>query len=161
SGLAGSYTFTARDATGCTGTINVTVGSSNTNISLVQQGSSTSNTSCTNPNGGFTVAASGAQGPYTYIISANVFNQTGVFTGLLGGQYTVQVTSANECTTTLVVTVPTTTPTISMSVQGSITANTSCSAPYNGAFTVAASGGTGPYNYALGGNSNSTGTFSA
>ncbi len=160
-GLAGSYTFTARDATGCIGTINIIVPSSNTNITVAQVGSSTTNTSCATPNGGFTVAASGAIAPYTYIlVSPNIVNQDGIFTGLAGGQYAVQALSSNGCTATINVTVPTTTPAITVTVQGSVAANTSCSAPYNGGFTVSASGGVSPYSYSFNGTTNTTGAFS-
>lgn len=117
------------------------------------------NTSCAAPNGAFTTVATGGTGPYTYTFSGGAqSNSTGTFTGLQGGSYTVTATDANNCSGTTTATVTTTAPVINSAV-GNNTANTLCVGA-NGAFSIAAAGGSSPYTYAITGSSNSTGTFS-
>lgn len=118
--------------------------------------SSTGNTSCAAPIGSITVAASGGTSPYTYGISGSS-NSTGTFTGLSGGNYTVTATDANSCTGTVTVSVSSTVPVVQVS-SSSLTPQTSCTTP-NGAITVSASGGTGPYTFTDGVSSNSSGIF--
>jgi hypothetical protein len=116
------------------------------------------NTSCATPNGAFTTVASGGASPYTYTFSGGAAtNTTGTFTGLNGGTYTVTATDANSCSGTTTAVVTTTTPTIGGAV-GNNTANTLCTGG-NGSFSIAGSGGTSPYTYAITGSSNSTGSF--
>jgi len=154
---ANTYSGVVTDANGCTGSFNFTIPNNAPTVTLTQQ-SVTPNTSCGTPNGGFTVAASAGASPYSY--SANgQSNQSGVFTGVAGGTYTVSVSDANNCTGTLSVTVANNT--ITLNVQStSNNPNTSCTSP-NGSFTVQASGGSAPYTYNNGVNTNSTGSFSA
>lgn len=142
----GTYTVTATDAAGCTGTGNVTVGTTTPTIT-VSATSTTPSTSCAAPDGAATVSATGGTGPYTYQWPTSAGSQTGATaSGLSGGTYSVTATDASGCTGSGDVTISSTTPTITVSVSNS-TGNNSCSNP-NGSATVSASGGTGPYTFA-------------
>lgn len=142
---AGSYTVTAYDANGCSGTGSASVASAPPTIT-VSTSSMTPNTQCTNPNGAATVSAIGGTGPYTFQWDVAAGSQTGATaSNLAGGTYSVTATDGAGCTGTGNVTVGTTTPTITVSAT-STTQNTSCATP-DGAATVSATGGTGPYNY--------------
>lgn len=103
-------------------------------------------TASTNPcigeaNGSITASAQGGDGPYTYTISpGGTSNSTGVFTGLTAGAYTITVTDANNCTTT----VQHTLTAISCCVPPTITAQPTADAACVGqgaSFTVGYSGG--------------------
>ena len=119
--------------------------------------SSTVNNSCSAPTGSLTVAASGGTAPYTYTLGTSN-NTTGTFTGLAGGNYTVSVVDANTCTGTVTVAVSSSTPVFSFTQSS--TPNTQC-VNYDGTITVAATGGTSPYTYFWGVNSNGLGTFAS
>jgi uncharacterized repeat protein (TIGR01451 family) len=88
----GSYTLTATDANGCTGTQSVTVGVQG--MSLV---TSTTNASCGNTSdGSATVTPIGGVPPYNYLWTPT--GQTdSTATGLMGGHYTVVVTDNSGC----------------------------------------------------------------
>lgn len=118
--------------------------------------SSTGNNSCAAPVGSITVGASGGTSPYTYAISGSS-NTTGTFTGLSGGNYTVTATDANACTGTVTVSVSSTVPVV-LVTSSSVTPQTSCTTA-NGALTVSATGGTGPYTFTDGISSNTSGIF--
>lgn len=51
--------------------------------------------------GSIIITASGGTGPYTYTLTpGDISNQTGQFTGLMGGNYTIQIVDFNGCTFT-------------------------------------------------------------
>ncbi len=142
---AGTYTVTAFDANGCSGTGSASVASAPPTI-MVSTSSMTPNTQCVNPNGAATVSAIGGTGPYTFQWNAAAGSQTGATaSNLAGGTYSVTATDGAGCTGTGNVTVGTTTPTITVSTT-STTPSASCAAP-DGAATVSATGGTGTYTY--------------
>ena len=106
--------------------------------------------------GEITVTASGGTGTLTYVLDqdpANITGEaTGVFTGLLAGNYTVTVSDENGCSGK--------TPMITISNPPAITAIASISSNYNGShiscngmadgeISVTASGGTGALIYVL------------
>jgi hypothetical protein len=119
---------------------------------------STVNSSCATPNGSITVAASGGSAPYNYTVGTTT-NSTGIFSGLSGGTYNVIASDASGCRDTVSVTVTSTTPVITVN-QLSNTPQSSCTGN-NGAFSVSATGGTAPYNFAIPSTNNATGIFSA
>ncbi|RYZ50494.1 MAG: T9SS type B sorting domain-containing protein [Sphingobacteriales bacterium] len=94
---AGEYTFTVRDAGGC---------SRDTLIKIVQLGSLVKATvtaktdiGCAGGNSGaLTIAGSGGTEPYEYRLNAEAFQASGSFTGLAAGSYTVTVKDATGCT---------------------------------------------------------------
>ncbi|MFN6076785.1 MAG: gliding motility-associated C-terminal domain-containing protein, partial [Fluviicola sp.] len=140
---AGSYTFTATDANGCTINIPVTITQP---LVLAATVSSLTNATCGLTNGAVTVTASGGTVNYTYTLGATS-NTTGVFSNLAAGSYIVNVVDQNGCTTSVsfvITAVPV--PTATIQSQQNIT----CSGGNNGSVIIAASGGVSPYQYAIG-----------
>jgi SprB repeat len=68
---------------------------------------STIGTPCLTPgNGSLTVSATGGSGSYTYSVNNGTFLPSNVFNALTPGNYTVTAKDANNCTGTLIATVP-------------------------------------------------------
>lgn len=150
---AGTYTVYAQDAGGCQTTASVTI----TEPTAVTHTSSINDATCGSTNGSITVTATGGQSPYAYSLNSGTPQPTGVFSGLAGGSYTVQVTDANGCTSSL--TTETVTGGAAPTITTSIVGETCMDA--NGEITVTTSGGVAPYSYTLnGGTAQATGIFS-
>ncbi len=100
-----------------------------------------------NANGAITINANGAYPPYSYAIGSGSFGPSNTFTGLTQGTYVVHVLDTAQCffDTTITITQPT--PVINVPT---ITASVSCNGGANGVISVAASGGTPGYTYAIG-----------
>ncbi|MCC6181416.1 MAG: T9SS type A sorting domain-containing protein, partial [Bacteroidia bacterium] len=95
-------------------------------------------------NGVLNSNGSGATAPYTYQLSqASVVCTSASCTALCAGVYTLQVSSANGCSTSTIVSL--TQPT-ALSATASST-NATCSSCTNGAVSASVSGGTTPYTY--------------
>ncbi|MFM8950466.1 MAG: beta strand repeat-containing protein, partial [Bacteroidota bacterium] len=126
---AGAYSYTVTDANGCTA---ITSGNVSQPAALVASSSQT-NVSCFGgSNGSVTISATGGVAPYSGI---------GTFSGLSAGTYSYTVTDANNCTSTVTVTI--TQPTaalVASSTSGSILCNGGTTT-----VTVSATGGTAPY----------------
>ncbi|MBL0102854.1 MAG: SprB repeat-containing protein [Bacteroidetes bacterium] len=136
---AGTYTVTVTDAHGCTVTSSAIV----TEPAAISLSTSTTPASCGSANGSASVAASGGAGSFTYNwqpsggSSANASN-------LSAGSYSVLVTDANGCTSSMAASVSNTGgPTITASVVS----NVSCFGGNNGSASVSVSSGTAPYTY--------------
>jgi fibronectin type 3 domain-containing protein len=100
----GSPAPTHVDATHFAGT-----GLVNLNYNLTLAGVATNSPTCSQgSNGGFTVAAAGGSGTYTYSTNGTVFQSSGVFTGLPAGTYTVTASDAagGTATTTVAISQP-------------------------------------------------------
>lgn len=128
---AGTYTVTATDADGCTGSTTVII----TQPPALSLGvTSVSDATCVGNDGSATVAPSGGTPGYTIAWSSGAAGATA--TGLAPGGYTATVTDANGCTATVVVPVG--------SVEGPVITDVSATAttcvPPNGAITVTATG---------------------
>jgi gliding motility-associated-like protein len=143
---AGTYTVTVTDFYTCVRTATVVVGqpaavtaTATTTLALCN-GASTGTLTATGGNG------SGA--PYTYALTATpantTGNATGAFTGLAAGTYTVTVSDAASCTTTISASVGEPSP-ISASIT---TTAVLCNGGTTGTATVTASGATPGYTYA-------------
>lgn len=114
SGLgAGSYTVTARNSDGCTGTatavlsdqticnsINISVTTSVVNVVPCSSGGN---------NGSIQVTASGSSG-FTYSINNGAFQSANVFSSLAAGTYNIVVKDVNNCTKSTTATVGTAQP---------------------------------------------------
>jgi gliding motility-associated-like protein len=147
---AGNYTVTATDANGCTTTFNTAVGVLPTvNI----QSSNSTSVSCFGGNNGtITIVATGGVAPLQYNLAGNPQQPTPSWSNLTAGNYTVIVTDANNCASTVAVTVAQ--PTL---LSASASNNgTTCSNP-NGSISAIASGGTVPYSYSINGGSAQSG----
>ena len=135
---AGTYTVTATDANGCTGTSQVTV----TQPTVVSVSGPTTPVTCNGgTNGTATANGSGGTGSIGYVWSNGQTTQTA--TGLAAGTYTVTATDANGCTATSTFTVSQ--PTL-VSVSANAT-NVACSGGSNGTASANGSGGTGSISY--------------
>src|SRR5437870_3719606 len=156
---AGPYTVTVKDANGCTHVQPVTI--TQTASAVSASISSQTNVACFGGStGSVTVAGSGGTGPYTYSIDGTTFGASGTFSSLAAGSYTVTVKDANGCTTTQAVTI--TQPASAVSASISSQTNVACFGGSSGIVTVAGSGGTFPYTYAIDGTTFGTsGTFSS
>src|SRR5207244_1258244 len=145
---AGPYTVTVKDANGCTTTQPVTI--TQPASALGSSISSQTNVGCFGSStGSVTVAGSGGTGPYTYSIDGTNFGNSGTFSSLAAGSYTVTVKDANGCTTTQPVTI--THPASGLGSSISAQTNVACFGGSTGSVTVAGSGGTSPYSYAIDG----------
>jgi hypothetical protein len=112
--VAGSYSVTVTDASGCTASAAASVAEPtdvliNTVVTAVK---------CPGQNDGtITVTASGGVSPYSYSATQDfanfIFTTDGVIIGLAPGDYSVIVSDDNGCTDVVLVTVPDATPIIS------------------------------------------------
>lgn len=140
---AGNHVVTIQDASGCTGTVNITV-TAGTNISSTLQNT---NPVCANINDGvIIVSPTSGSAPYQYSINGGALQPGNTFSNLAPGSYTINIVDAIGCTGTNNATL-TTNPAILFS-NATVT-NALCNTAANGTITVAASGGVAPYQYAL------------
>jgi hypothetical protein len=137
---AGDYRITATDALGCTYEQEVTIPQSGELIvrSVVRDAT------CNQANGLFRVTSSTGEGPYQLTLNGETY--ANVITGLTNGTYSILVTDANGCSTTVEVLIRS-----SNDLNASITnlQNARCGRS-NGQFTISASGGDAPYRYDIG-----------
>ncbi|MBX7095199.1 MAG: gliding motility-associated C-terminal domain-containing protein [Flavobacteriales bacterium] len=140
---AGPHIVTIKDANGCTTTVNITV-----TTPTALSGSITANipATCGGSNGSFTAAGSGGTSPYQYSINGTTFQASGTFASLAPGSYTVTIRDANNCTTTIPVTI--TNQGGPVASVNSIT-NVSCAGGVNGQVIISGAGGTPPLSYDL------------
>jgi hypothetical protein len=105
-GLAsGTYTITAKNSNGCSGTAQFSISAGNicATKNIVLSTASASSDKCT-PTGTVTVNASGSTG-FTYQINGSTYQSSNVFTALAPGSYTVAVKDLDNCTKSASVTV--------------------------------------------------------
>ncbi|MES2568268.1 MAG: PKD domain-containing protein [Bacteroidota bacterium] len=149
---AGTYTSTVTDINNCTTTATVTV--IQPTAIVLTTGSINSN--CGAANGQASVSVSGGTPGYSYSWSPSGGTGTNA-SGLLAGNYTVQVTDANSCVKSATQTViDNPGPTVTVASTTSV----SCFGGNNATATASVTGGTGPFTYTwspTGGNSQ-TGT---
>ena len=158
----GNYRVIVTDATGCLSkdSTDILTLSDPDPITIISENKT--NVSCNGVNNGtITIGASGGTGTYTYIISpGGTSNQSGYFTNLSPGTYTVEVTDGNTCPSATSNPLTLTQPDpLQYTLQTST--NISCNGVNDGTITVAASGGTAPYRFTIspGGTFNSDGLF--
>ncbi|CAN5377977.1 hypothetical protein BH09BAC5_BH09BAC5_09380 [soil metagenome] len=137
---AGVYVLTLTDATGCVGSFTVIINNSGgpTGETIVSN-DVTCPGSC---NGSATVTPIGGTSPYTYLWNPGGQTVNNV-SGLCAGNYFLQVTDANGCIrfSPVVINSP---PPI---VGNPFVTNASCTGICDGAISLSANGGTGPYTY--------------
>jgi len=152
---AGTYNVTVTDANLCT--IVQSVNITQPTAALASSNSAQTNINCFGAaTGSFTISATGGTSPYQFNRGAG--NQTtGVFTNVPAGTYNVTITDANGCSTTRSVTISQPASGINPSVSSQ--SNPTCNGASNGSFTIAATGGTTPYQFNRGAGNQSTGVF--
>jgi subtilisin-like proprotein convertase family protein len=143
SGLsAGSYTVTATDAAGNTGTAVASVSS----IALPTLAYTSVNATGTSANGSINLTVTGAAGPFSYDWSNDGAetpdNDTEDLSAVVAGTYTVTVTTGQGCVKTLVATVNET-----VVINVALTATGACTGGPGGSATAVATLGTAPYSY--------------
>lgn len=152
---AGTYTVTVRDANLCTTNVLVTI-TQPAILSLTLN--SKTDVACNgNSTGSITVTGSGGTLPYQYDFGSG-FQASGTFSGLSASTYTITVRDAQNCTTSINVTINQ--PSL---LLGNITSqtNVNCFGNATGSVTVNGTGGTGSYLFALdAGAFGGSGTFS-
>ncbi|QQS27663.1 MAG: gliding motility-associated C-terminal domain-containing protein [Sphingobacteriales bacterium] len=134
--LAGDYAVTVTDANGCTATLTATVSDS------LAPGLSVfvTDATCANANGAIDLTVSGGLAPYIYSWSNGMTGED--LTNIPAGDYTVTVTDANGCTSTMTATVSDSlAPDLSVVVTDATCAGT------NGVIDLTVSGGLAPYTY--------------
>ncbi len=148
---AGVYCVTITDANSCTAVECITI----TQTPAIQTATlTTSNyngagTSCFSAaDGSVMVNVSGGQANYAYQWSTNPVQTTAMATNLPGGTYFVTVTDALGC---IAVDSVVLTPADSLVLEVIDTVHVACFGQPTGSFTVAASGGVGPYRYSFDG----------
>ena len=154
--MPGEYSLTITDAQGCSITVSATV-ADRAQLTIEENTAAHQNIDCNgNSTGQLGAIAHGGTGAYTYTLNGTD-NNTGIFTGLAAGPYTVTVTDSLTCTNTVDITL--TEPDPLQVVHSSTPAN--CFGESNGSLTVTASHGTSPFTYTLTatGASNNTGIF--
>jgi hypothetical protein len=105
---AATYTVTAKDSRGCTGTKSFTITAPDpcASVSFTVGGAASSATPClTTPNGSITVTTSGGGSGFTYNINGGAFQASAVFNNLAPATYTVSAKEAGGCVRTASVTV--------------------------------------------------------
>ncbi|MCX8019874.1 MAG: hypothetical protein N2747_05210 [Chitinophagaceae bacterium] len=157
----GTYTVTAKNSNGCTGTATFTLTAPNpcAGVTITVSGSSNNPTTSGGNNGSINATASGGTPPYTFSLNGGAFQASGNFTNLTAGVYTVTARDANNCTGSANFTLSDPCTGVTITVSGTVT-NPSAPGATNGSITASASGGIAPYEYRIGsGAYQSFGTF--
>jgi hypothetical protein len=144
SGLAvGSYTVTAKDANGCSGSQTFSVAATPC-PSITITATITQTTTPAATNGAIVAIGAGSTG-FTYNINGGAFQASGSFTNLAVGSYTIIAKDVNGCTGSNAFSVTAATcPTINLTATAT---NTSGPTATNGSIVAAATGGVTPYTY--------------
>jgi len=107
---AGTYTVTAKNSNGCTGTgifvlTAINQGGPCTGVTIVINTTVTNNTPCAAATGSIVATASGGTGPYTFSINGGAFQSSNTFNNLNTAQYFITAKDVNGCTSTVSATV--------------------------------------------------------
>ncbi|BDC98443.1 gliding motility-associated C-terminal domain-containing protein [Persicobacter psychrovividus] len=141
---AGTYTVTVTDTKGCSGMESFDV-EDNTDAPMVSVQSRSAQTNCVTPDGSITLdAVTGGTAPYTFTWSDGTTGET--FVDKVAGTYSVIVTDANGCSTTLD-DIEIEDNTNAPVVTASITHQTLCGSNTNGAISLNITGGVAPLTY--------------
>ncbi len=134
-----TYTVTAKDDSGCTGTASVAITQPNPLVMHPSQTNVTCNGAC---NGTASIAPTGGTGTYTYKWTPSV-STTGSASSLCAAVYKVVVTDANGCKDSSSFTITQPAPLNPHLSQTNVDCNGNC----DGKAQVAPTGGTPPYTY--------------
>lgn len=136
---AGTYAVTIRDANGCT----IMLGTTITATAPITANPVITNATCGACDGSAIITPVGGVAPYSYLWTNGQNTNTG--TNLCAGLYTVNVSDANGCTSSVAVPVSNTSGPTSLAITHT---NIICNGTCNGAVTgITPTGGTPPYTY--------------
>lgn len=157
---AGVYTIAAKNAAGCLGTSQVTIGSTDPCAGVTVAVTTTIvQPSLNQSNGTITAAATGGTG-FTYCVNNGAFQTSGTFSSLAAGTYTITAKNANGCTGTKQATLTGADPCAGVTVVIASTQVNPGTGQSNGSVTASATGGSG-FTYSLNGGAYQAGaTFS-
>ncbi|WP_131458466.1 DUF7507 domain-containing protein, partial [Jiulongibacter sediminis] len=147
---AGTYTITATDGNGCTGTTSVTI----TEPAAVAPSATPTAALCNRANGSASLSAVGGNGSYTFASSGGTVS--GNTLTAPAGTYTITATDGNGCTGTTTVTI-----TEPAAVAPSATPTAALCNGANGSASLSAIGGNGSYTFASSGGTVSGNTLTA
>lgn len=154
----GTYTITAKDAAGCTGSQTFTIAATACPIIAVTAVVTPATTGAT---GSLAATATGSTG-ITYSIGVGgIFQGSGTFSNLVAGSYNITAKDVNGCLGSASFTVNSTScPTITLTTTF---LNTTGPTATNGSITASAAGGVAPYNFSKdnGVTFQTSGTFSS
>jgi outer membrane protein OmpA-like peptidoglycan-associated protein len=137
---AGIYSLTATDANGCLQTVGTTLSQP---TKIERSVKSITNVSCFGDNGGaIDIVVAGGVGPYTYKWNNGTTTQD--LNGVSSGKYSVVLTDANNCSTTLEAEI---TQPSQLSVKIDTVINIFCYGDRKGSIRLSASGGSQPYSF--------------
>ena len=146
--ISGTYTVVVTDANGCTATISATITQPQAGLSVA---TTQTNVLCFgNSTGAINATPSGGSSPYTYSWSNGATSQN--LSAIAAGVYTVTVTDANGCTSTISATI--TQPQVPLTLA-TTQVNVLCFGNSTGSIDLSPSGGTAPYTYAWSNNTTS------
>ncbi len=152
---AGVYTLNVKDSRGCTNGTTFTITQPS---GILFNPIPTTNATCGQANGAFTVVATGGVSPLQYRLNSGSFVSSGEFLNLIAGTYQLTVKDANGCTVN-------TTVFINSQAGPALgfpnSTNVSCFNGNDGTITLTSTGGTGAVQYSInnGINFQSTGVF--
>ncbi len=153
---AGTYTVQATDANSCTAITTVII-SQPLGIQWVSNNSAMVSCFAGN-NAWWNLQASGGSGTMNYTLQPGaITNQTGQFSNLTAGVFTVTAVDANQCNTTATINI---TQPAALNVNSAIATQASCVPGNDAVITIGISGGTPTYQYGInGGSSQSSNQF--
>lgn len=159
---AGTYTITAKNSNGCTGSASITVAAAVNpcaTVAINVTATTTNPSTVGGSNGSIVAAATGSTG-FTFNINGGAFQPTGTFNNLAAGAYTIIAKDGNGCTGTATFTLVNPNPCagITINVTGTVT-NPSTVGGTNGSIVASATGSTGFTFNINGGTFQATGTF--
>lgn len=140
---AGSYTITAKNATGCVGVTLATLATVDPCAGVTISVTTTQVNPITGQlNGTITATATGSAG-FTYSLNGGAYQASNIFTGLASGNYTVTAKNANGCIGVAQVALGSTNPCAGVTVAVTATQVSPTIGNANGSITATATGGTG------------------
>jgi hypothetical protein len=146
--VSGNFIYRITSVTDANGCINTAVVSHTVRVNVLINANAAVTTAIPCPGGTATVRITATAGtsPYSYTFDG-VTNATGIFTGITAGTFNWSVSDASSCapfTGTLTVSDP-----VPVTFNAPVITNVSCPGGNSGRIVISATGGTGPYTYAI------------
>ena len=144
--VAGNYTIMAKNANGCTGSIQATLAGTNPCTGVTINVINTPSNPTNGANGSITASASGGVSPYTYSLNGGTYGSASTFSALSSGGYTVTAKDANGCSSNATAVSLACPPVSATGTPTSSSAN--CA---NNSIACVGTNGVAPYTYSING----------